>query len=45
MQRTNLIKAIVLDSPFHNFREVAKETAIKNFSVPSILADTAVSYM
>jgi pimeloyl-ACP methyl ester carboxylesterase len=40
-----LVKAIVLDSPFHNFRDVAKETAMSNFSIPSFLADAAVNYM
>lgn len=40
-----MIKAIVLDSPFHNFRDVVREKAIKNFSVPSFLADTVVGYI
>lgn len=39
------VKAIVLDSPFHNFRDVVKEKAINDFSLPSFLADTAADYM
>jgi hypothetical protein len=40
-----MIKAIVLDSPFHNFRDVVREKAVKNFSVPSFLTDTVVGYI
>ena len=39
------MRAIVLDSPFHNFRDVVKEKATNDFSLPSFLADTAADYM
>ncbi len=40
-----VVKAIVLDSPFQNFRDVVKEKATCSFSLPSFLADTAADYI
>lgn len=39
------MRAIVLDSPFHNFRDVVKEKATNDFSLPSFMADTAADYI
>lgn len=40
-----MVKAIVLDSPFHNFKDIAKEIAINRLNIPSIIADVALSYV
>lgn len=41
----SLVKGIVLDSPFHNFRDIAKEIAVKKMSVPNFISDIALSYV
>ena len=40
-----LIKAIVLDSPFHNFKDIAKEIAIRKMNLPHFLLDIGLSYV
>jgi hypothetical protein len=40
-----MVKAIVLDSPFHNFKDIAKEIAINRLNIPSLIADVALSYV
>jgi len=41
----SLVKGIVLDSPFHNFKDIAKEVATKKMSVPNFILDIALSYV
>lgn len=33
----SLVKAVILDSPFHNFRDIAKEIATNKLSVPNFI--------
>jgi hypothetical protein len=40
-----MVKAIVLDSPFHNFRDIAKEIALKKLAVPQFILDIALNYV
>lgn len=40
-----LVKGIVLDSPFHNFRDIAKEIATKKMSIPNFIIDIALNYV
>lgn len=40
-----VIHALVLDSPFFKFSEIAKEIAQKKFMVPSFLLDMALGYV
>lgn len=39
------VKAIVLDSPFHNFRDIAKEIATKKLGIPNFILDIALNYV
>ena len=41
----SLLKGIVLDSPFHNFRDIAKEIATKKMSIPNFILDIALNYV
>ncbi len=41
----SLVKGIVLDSPFHNFRDIAKEIAVKKMSIPNFILDIALGYV
>lgn len=36
-EEESLIKAVILDSPFHNFRDIAKEIATNKLSVPNFI--------
>jgi hypothetical protein len=40
-----VILGLVLDSPFCNFKEVAKEIAEKKLTIPSFLLDVALNYV
>ena len=40
-----LVKAIVLDSPFHNYKDIAKEIAIRKMNLPHFLLDIGLSYV
>ena len=39
------IKAICLDSPFADFRKLAKELALNNFNYPNFLIDTILNFL
>ena len=41
----SLVVAVVLDSPFHNYRDIAREIAVKKLSVPGFLTDIALNYV
>jgi hypothetical protein len=41
----SLIKAIILDSPFHNFRDIAKEIATNKLSIPTFIVEVALNYV
>jgi hypothetical protein len=43
--RPSLVKAIVLDSPFHNFKDIAREIASKKMGLPHFILDVALSYV
>jgi len=45
LEGESLVKGIVLDSPFHNFRDIAKEIATKKMSVPNFILDIALNYV
>ena len=39
------IKCLVVDSPFCDFKQLAKETCLKNSKVPGFLIDAAISFI
>jgi hypothetical protein len=41
----SLVKAIILDSPFHNFRDIAKEIATNKLSIPNFIVEVALNYV
>lgn len=45
LSSSSLVKAIVLDSPFHNFRDIAKEIATKKLGIPNFILDIALNYV
>ena len=40
-----LVKAIVLDSPFHNFKDIAREIATRKMNLPNFLLDIGLNYL
>lgn len=44
-QEQGMVKAIVLDSPFHNYRDIAKEIATKRLHIPTFIAEVALDYV
>jgi hypothetical protein len=45
LEGQSMVKAIVLDSPFHNFRDIAKEIATKKMAIPRFILDIALNYV
>lgn len=45
LEQEELITAVVLDSPFHDFRSIAKEIATKKLSIPNFIVDVALNYV
>ena len=41
----SLVKGIILDSPFHNFKDIAKEIATKKMGLPNFILDLALNYV
>ena len=39
------MKAIVLDSPFHNFKDIAREIATRKMGLPNFLLDIGLNYV
>jgi hypothetical protein len=39
------VKAIVLDSPFQNFKDIAKEIATRKMNLPHFLLDIGLNYV
>lgn len=44
-EEDSLIKGVILDSPFHNFRDIAKEIATNKLSIPNFIVEVALSYV
>lgn len=44
-QISAMVKCMVLDSPFSNFKEISRQIALTRMSIPSFIADLALRYV